>query len=158
MSDVFDTREKARRARVEQLRSRIVEWAPACMRALVASVCAAALAAQVGSPFLQLTCGLMAMLGMVVGQRLGRTALRSGVLLPSLGLAALMSWWLSGLVTGSSVLVSLPAVAATRGDRTRLAVIAPTDDAAPAPQQEAFLRAVLANLTAARAGQRGPLR
>jgi transglutaminase-like putative cysteine protease len=107
MSDVFDTREKARRARMEQLRSRIVEWAPACMRALVASVCAAALAAQVGSPFLQLTCGLMAMLGMVVGQRLGRTALRSGVLLPSLALAALMSWWLSGLVTGSSVLVSL---------------------------------------------------
>ncbi len=51
---------------------------------------------------------------------------------------------------GRLVLVSLPAVAATRGDRTRLAVIAPTDDAAPAPQQEAFLRAVLANLTAAR--------
>jgi len=107
MSGVFDTREKARHARIEQLRSRIVEWAPAFLRALVASVCAAALAAQVGSLFLQVTCGFMAMLGMVVGQRAGRTPLRSAVLLGSLALAALMSWWMSGLVTGSSIVVSL---------------------------------------------------
>jgi protein-glutamine gamma-glutamyltransferase len=107
MSNPFDTREKKRRERIEKIRSRVVEWAPAVLRALVACVCAAALAAQVGSPFLQFTCGFMAMLGMVAGQRLGRTPVRSAVLLPSLALAAFMSWWMSGLVTGSSVVVSM---------------------------------------------------